>query len=332
MEPSLSTTMSDDDGTLESMKRRLFPEDREMTDSQSPLDEHSLLMDGDEDMQAMALADDDPRVTSPTSVAVVFGLYPDLTLKSTIVMGDEGAEVALHDLMNVAGATQDGNLLSDPSSTDAYAAARTSSLLDVERTPARKSPRMSPRMATNSFVCGGNDLLLGCDGDSHAFVERTIQTFLENSAPSPGSFHACTDWQAWSYFGFGGEYTESPAEPSPSKENIRSVLRSRTFQSLRARKSAVRQLRKDLAPFADSPSRSPAPAPALIRIRSFSVSDHRRTKNEKGTASQMFYSSARCQKTQHWIHQTLFVRIQVGCFTTKTLATTAILKTLLVDD
>jgi hypothetical protein len=267
MEVSFVTTMSDDEPPLESMKRRLFEEAYEPSDTKATLYDHTFLL---HDEHTQAMVDDDPGVTSPTSVAVVFGgVFPDLTSKSIILMGDEGAEVALQDATTGVGTVPDRNLFSYPSSNDSYADARTSSLLDVERTP-RKSPMRNPG-TTDLFVCGGNEMLLGCDGGGHAFIERTIQSFLEDSAASPDSFHACTDWQAWSYFGFGGPSKESPVETSPSKENIRSVLRSRASQSLGARKSAVRQLRKDLAPFADSPAR----APELFRNRSFSVSDHR---------------------------------------------------------
>ena len=58
-------------------------------------------------------------------------------------------------------------------------------------------------------------------------------------------------------------------------ENIRSILRRRTSHSLRVRKSNVRQLKQNIAPFVKSPARSPARAPGLFRNRSFSVSEHR---------------------------------------------------------
>lgn len=252
--------MSEDEEPLHTTKRRLFDESYEPTNPKATLDddedEDDIFLFDDDDTQAMG--DNDPGVTSPTSVATTLGgVLPDWTSKSTIVMGDEGAEVALN-------ATTDDTFLNE-----SFASARNCSLLDAERTP-RKSPLRHPR-TTDSFVCGDNEMLLGCDGDGHAFIERTIQGFLEDSSATPDSFKTCTDWQAWSYFGFGGPSKESPVETSPSKENIRSVLRRRASLSVGARKSAVRQLRKDLAPFADSPAR----APALFRNRSFSVSDHR---------------------------------------------------------
>lgn len=261
---------NDEDQPLESMRRRLFPEAHEPAVSSSPSGEDGFLVDGDD---AQAVADYEQEViTSPTSVTIAFGACPDWTSKSTILMGDEGAEVALHDLTGSPVATEDTN--SGTFSTESFAAVRTSSLLDVERTP-KKSPMRSHRTA-NLFVCGGNDMLLDCDGGGQAFIERTIQTFLEDSVASPDRYqNSCTDWQAWSYFGFGGPSQESNVEPSPSKEDIRSVLRSRTSRSLRARKSAIRQLSKDLAPFANSPARSPIRAPALFRNRSFSISEQR---------------------------------------------------------
>ncbi|KAL3917379.1 MAG: hypothetical protein SGILL_004739, partial [Bacillariaceae sp.] len=106
-------------------------------------------------------------------------------------------------------------------------------------------------------------------------------TFLEEPAAgsptSPHQTYSCSDWQAWSYFGFGNPNQQrglSPGE-SPSKESIRSILRQRASHSIRTRKTAVRQLRKDLAPFGNSPARSPARGTTLFRNRSFSVSEHR---------------------------------------------------------
>mmetsp|Transcript_3837 Transcript_3837/g.6788 ORF Transcript_3837/g.6788 Transcript_3837/m.6788 type:complete len:492 (-) Transcript_3837:378-1853(-) len=197
-------------------------------------------------------------------------------------MGEEGAEVALHDVTNLpflaAASSEDKNstttscYASDAStSSGSFRAFRTSSLLDGEKTPMRTPPHS--RQPVTPSTC---ELMGGCHESGHAFVEKTITTFLEDSSVAPGPFPACTDWQAWSYFGFNG-HSDVQAAKSPSKENIRSVLRHRASQSLRTRKSAVRNIRKNLAPFGntDSPARSPARAPSLFRNRSFSVSDHR---------------------------------------------------------
>ena len=139
-----------------------------------------------------------------------------------------------------------------------------------------------------------------------AFLERTIQNLLAepavpNSEASSNQYpmaYSCTDWQAWSYFGFGANTSpqQRGASPSPSKEHIRSNLRHRAAQSLRARKTAVRQLSKDLAPFCNSPARSPARAPSLFRNRSFSVSDHRsaisRVSKDKATTTKAVQRSS----------------------------------------
>jgi len=152
-------------------------------------------------------------------------------------------------------------------------------LLDIERTPLKSRAKMSKNAAsTPLFGCDSDAYLPICDGSGHELVERTITDFLEdNSVSTPDTLKTvCTDWQAWSYFGFGSRKTQnSCSQQNPSKENIRSVLRRRTSHSLRVRKSNVKQLKQNIAPFALSPARSPARAPGLFRNRSFSVSEHR---------------------------------------------------------
>jgi hypothetical protein len=184
---------------------------------------------------------------------------------------DNNTQAALHDLTNT---------------TRNFSDVRSKPLLDIEKTPLR-SPRQNNKMGTPSFVCGGSDTYLptcnACDDSEseHHYVEKTITSFLEDTSVSTpeSSFKTCSDWQAWSYFGFGKPGTEScdtrsrSVKQTPSKENIRSILRRRTSHSLRVRKSNVRQLKQNLAPFGHSPARSPARA--LFRNRSFSVSDHR---------------------------------------------------------
>jgi hypothetical protein len=150
-------------------------------------------------------------------------------------------------------------------------------LLDIEKTPSR-SQRKKNTTRTPIFGCGRGACLSMCDDSSYQLAERTITDFLEDgSVSTPDAFKTtCHDWQAWSYLGFGRKESPTDAiEQNPSKENIRSVLRRRTSHSLRVRKSNVRQLKQNLAPFAQSPARSPARAPGLFRNRSFSVSDHR---------------------------------------------------------
>jgi len=153
-------------------------------------------------------------------------------------------------------------------------------LLDIEKTPLR-SPQKNNKKGTPLFVvgCGSNDTYLpSCDESGHqCYVEKTITCFLEDSpiSTTESSFKTCSDWQAWSSFGFGRPGTGScdrSVEQTPSKEKIRSILRRRTSYSLRARKSNVKELKLNLAPFGHSPARSPARA--LFRNRSFSVSDH----------------------------------------------------------
>ena len=160
--------------------------------------------------------------------------------------------IALNDMTNTTSTFRD--------------AVRAKPLLDIEKTP---TPLKSPKK--KMYICDSSDSYLPeCSNN----VERTITWFLEDSNPDL-SFKICSDWQAWSYFGFGRPGAESynRSEHTPSKENIRSILRRRTSHSLRLRKSNVKNIKQNLAPFGHSPARSPARA-LLRRNRSFSVSEH----------------------------------------------------------
>lgn len=156
--------------------------------------------------------------------------------------------------------------------------ARSKPLLDAEKTPSRSQRKKKMTTTPTSLLgCGGcRRYLPPRDDNDCQLVERKITNFLEdNSASTPDEFKTtCTDWQDWSYFGFGKRETPNK-ERSPSKENIRTTLRRRTSDNLRSRKSNIRQLKQNIAPFVASPARSPARAPGLFRNRSFSVADHR---------------------------------------------------------
>jgi hypothetical protein len=294
---SLHVTYDDYDMDFEHTSRRLFVDEEEIEerDYENAADSYSEASREDDENEVTE------HVISPTSVTNAL-THIVSTKSTTIVMGEEGAEVALFDLTNLPGSkTPSRNTKHlQESPLDAIRAVRTNSLLDVERTPLRASPhsQSTSALTPNTCACFG-----GCDEMGPEFLERTIQTFLEEPAPETSSglhqTYSCTDWQAWSYFGFGGTPNKqrglSPGQ-SPSKENIRSNLRHRASQSVRARKTAVRQLSKDLAPFANSPARSPARAPSLFRNRSFSVSDHRsaisRVSNEKGATAKVIQRSS----------------------------------------
>lgn len=226
-----SFSMENNETCLDSTRRRLFLEEDDAGSQWTATEdsEYSVSQCGSKDSTLEG--------TSPTSVA--------------IVMGTEGAEVALQDRTN-------------HSFTDPFAAVRTNSLLDVEKTPQRSRD-------FSSSSCFGTPTGAGCGDFGQVSVEKTITSYLEDSAQNP--FHSsCTDWQLF-FFGGCSQTASDPTYPSPSTENIRNVLRRRASHNLRARK--VKQLRKDIAPFHSSPARSPAKAPALFRNRSFSISDHR---------------------------------------------------------
>jgi hypothetical protein len=271
-------SLSHHDMTFESTKRCLFPEESDMG------------YDGDDSIANGSSFDDDhsgkmeeceETATSPTSVVNALANLASST-STTIMMSDEGAEVALQDSTDLwtsspgsrpATPNNEKSLATNASPDIRANAFPTASLLDVEKTPMRTPPHIHRQVQLTPSTCS----CFGCDEMGHAFVERTITIFLEEPSTGAASPYqtSCTDWQAWSYFFGILNQPRSVTTPSPTKENIRSVLRHRASQSLRARKTAVRQLSKDLAPFGSSPARSPARAPSLFRNRSFSVSDHR---------------------------------------------------------
>jgi hypothetical protein len=258
-------SFSREDMSFNNTNRCLFPEESDGDYDGDDSTANGSAFDDDEDRSQY-----EEGVTSPTSV---INTLADLASakSTTIVMGDEGAEVALQDATNLPPSSTELTTTPNKTSVGALLGAPTASLLDIEKTPLRTPTHVQQQVQVTPSNCA----CFGCDEVGHAFVERTITTFLEEPAAEAASpFQtSCTDWQAWSYF-FGSPY-QPRHTPSPSKENIRSVLRHRASQSLRARKTAVRQLSKELAPFANSPARSPARAPSLFRNRSFSVSDHR---------------------------------------------------------
>lgn len=268
--------MSRNDLILEGTKRCLFPsradESSDLEDLNPKDDDHDDITEDGEHKHYQEI------VTSPTSVV---NILADLasSKSTTIVMGDEGAEVALYDLTHLPSSSRDQEVATPGNKVkygekSAFHTIPGRSLLDVEKTPNRSPPHVQGQLQLTPSTCA----CFGCDELGHAFVERTITNFLEEPATEASSpFQAsCTDWQAWSYVFCSPAYSRAvPVGQSPSRESIRSVLRHRAAQSLRARKTAVHQLSKNLAPFANSPGRSPARSPSLFRNRSFSVSQHR---------------------------------------------------------
>jgi hypothetical protein len=280
----MTTMQYSNDRNLDTTKRRLFPEedderasnnhDNDVVSTSTSMDEETNVIQK-ETNEAQAQASEAPTaVTSPTSVVNV------ITTSTTILMGEEGAEVALlHDVTNLPPPDPSNN-------SDSFRkTARNNSLLDVEKTPIRTPTNPRPPAVSTSSAATAHSTW-ACDSTTdglcddyeggHAYLERTITTFLEDPVMvGSSSFPTCTGWQAWSYFGFFDRQPQEGELSTTSKENIRSVLRHRASQSLRTRKSAVRNLRRNLAPFVHSPARSPARAPSLFRNRSFSVSDHK---------------------------------------------------------
>jgi hypothetical protein len=243
--------MDSDDESIESMKRCLFPEE----DWESELLSNEMEPYGDLDGDNIW---SDQRL-SPTSVSSHPGM--SLNKQSTITMSEDGAEVTL-DLSSMSLETPEKEI--ESLRRTALGAGRSNSLLDMEATPTPPNPKK--RNTRNLSCCWPSDSAQHEDEykvGSNLQLEKTISLFLEQSEDSQGT-SGCSGWQAWSFF-----MTTGSKDQDPSQENIRSNLRNRACRG--ARKSRVRQIRRDLSPFAGSPRRSPH---NLYRSRSFSIMEH----------------------------------------------------------
>jgi hypothetical protein len=143
---------------------------------------------------------------------------------------------------------------------------RSNSLMDIDKTP---SPCIKSSMKNISLCC---DPTKRCWQDedvcqvtqSQQDIEQCLSKFLED--PQIGS--GCSGWQAWSYFGV---LNAEEQQSGDIKNDIRTSLRNRTC-NVRARKSRVKRLRKDLSPFKNSPARPSGRQ--LFQSQSFSIEDH----------------------------------------------------------
>lgn len=245
---------ADDENSMASTKRCLFPETQDNVSLET-----ELMLHGEESRHC------DPPVEdllyrerrSPTSVSG----YPvvSLTEKSTITMCEDGAEVTL-DLSSL--------FLTTPDKTSGKSRPMgqvpSNSLLDVDATPT--PPTTKTKNRTNSKNIGTCCANQGYQEDEYQVgpnLEKTITSFLEEDEHCAG----CSGWQTWLFM------MDSTAVLIPSKENIRSNLRNRAF-NLGARKTRVRQLRRDLNPFISSPGRKSQSDDHLLKCNSFSISEH----------------------------------------------------------
>jgi hypothetical protein len=210
---------------------------------------------------------------SPTAVDYGHPSLSDWGEAPTVSMSDNGAEVILRSSYRDINLSTPVKPPAPPPNQqtrrNALLEVRNNSLMDVDKTP---SPCIKISMENLSLCCNpterccldeDDDEAVYQDTQSEEDIEQRLSKFLED--PQIGS--GCIGWQAWSYFG------EMNAEDQGGyvKNDIRASLRNRTF-NVRARKSRVERLRKNMNPFKNSPAR--ISGQQLFHSQSFSIQDH----------------------------------------------------------
>lgn len=200
---------------------------------------------------------------SPTAI----DSHPSLSVS----MSDNGAEVILGSFFpDLTLSTPEKPLVPPPNQRTRRNALlevrNNNSLMDIDKTP---SPYIKSSMINLSLCCNPTERCW-LDEDvyqvtqSQQDIEQRLSKFLED--PLIGS--GCSGWQAWSYFGVLNAQEDQGGD---IKNDIRTSLRNRTC-NVRARKSRVERLRKDLSPFTNSPEK--LSGRQLFHSQSFSIEVH----------------------------------------------------------
>ena len=290
---SRSTMMHEDGEVIDSTRRCLFPAEAGDTSFETELDSSAMIEATHPSYLDNNDSDDDDEEGknplpmqrhSPTGVGEFFPSAAHLAakepLQSTIIMGENGAEVTLT-MAQTALVTpeQPTRLLSTPVRKGfVHGNLRDNSLMDIDWTPTppplskQKPVRHGQKNNLNYAWCGNSSTNCVLEdtyempSDEHPNLEEIISSFLvggdEDSTPMKLS--NCYDWQEWSF------PLADRSMDDGSIGSIRLKLRKRVL-NLKARQKRVHQLRRDLSPFSKSPARG---SPQLFRSRSFSVSDH----------------------------------------------------------
>ena len=278
----------DENPSLDGTRRRLFPET--LGPASSKPDDNDETRSPDTSMEA-SLSKMEYHESSPTTVTDIFPagqqrqaltMNKKRRLAPQIAMGEDGAEVSI-DLSSLSIACN-GQLAAETPENEkrrALEVYKQGSLMDADCTP---TPPSMSKYDIGNLCCSVQHAMhdedysvaaVTVEAASCAEIERTISTFLDGSSGGGNNtFNSkgtggCSGWQAWSFF---LENDENTPQKELAKETIKSSLRNRACDQ-GAKRLRVRQLRKDLNPFTNSPKRSPAPA--LVKSRSFAIEDHR---------------------------------------------------------
>ena len=185
----------------------------------------------------------------------------------TVSMSDNGAEVIIGSSFRNLNLSTPKKPPAPPMNQQTRHSAllevRNNSLMDSDKTP---SPCIKSSMRNLGLCCDPTERCWQDEDVYHVTqsqqdIEQRLSKFLED--PQIGS--ECSGWQAWSYFGV----LNAEDQGGHIKNDIRTSLRHRTC-NVRARKSRVERLRKDLNPF--SPEKHSGQQ--LFHSQSFSIQDH----------------------------------------------------------
>lgn len=271
---------ADDEEAFDRTRRCLFPAVETTapdTSFESELDSTAMIQATDpnyleDDCDSVSKQQQQQR-HSPTGVSD-YAPFESLLLRkeplhSTIVMGEDGAEVTLGNALLTLVTPEKSTcttIMDDKGMV--LGKSRNHALMDVDWTP---TPPPSKQKTLMDVWCGQSSANCIIDDTyemsfhhHHHTLEQVISSFLgEDESSSSSPMNCYYDWQEWS-FSFDNHITHQ--EDDATIESIRLNLRKRVL-NLKKRKTRVHQLRRDLSPFSRSPAR-------LVRSRSFSVSEH----------------------------------------------------------
>lgn len=195
------------------------------------------------------------------------------SLCSTVLVGEEGAELLLEDLDNLSLASSPLSCLTP---NKALKSCPTYSLLDdaesayTTPTPPKKATVATRNSVETDLCCTG--YLLGClqheesEDRQMVLLQRKLNKFLSDPMQL-GSL--CNEWQVFSLAAAG----EQKHGKALNGGDIKQVLRNRAF-NIAERRRRMDTVRKDLSPFNGTPIRQRRSPAKLGTVRSFDIAQH----------------------------------------------------------
>lgn len=244
---------------MDDMRRCLFPivEPRDTSFDSQLLDSAAMIQATDPDASIEDEKDKSEEKSRPRDSPVgVAELFPD-SLKSTIHVGENGAEVSL-------GIERLSIQTPERGFSEKLQSRR--SLMDL-CTPTPPPVKMNP----NYGFCGNASANCVIDDTYDLPTGRSLEEVISNllgEDENNSRWNGCSNWQECAFSGDSTPQERIAADRSIDSARLTN-LRQRAF-NLKTRQKRVHQLRKDLSPF----NKSPARTPPFTRSRSFSIADH----------------------------------------------------------